>query len=182
MNTIGHEWLTYLGKESATEEVKVMCLCALYSALRNAETMDSVFHDCLDTSSKDVQLLLNTFPQVQSPGLWLECVGVSDGDEELDNFLRDKGYREKAYSNGYALLKTGESFPPTLTVYCGQDIRQLRNTLADGENLLDSAQLALLGRTCWIIQCIRFSSTRLAVQIAPVLSRYLQTVFLQVSG
>lgn len=69
MNTIGHEWLTYLGKESATEEVKVMCLCALYSALRNAETMDSVFHDCLDTSSKDVQLLLNTFPQVQSPGL-----------------------------------------------------------------------------------------------------------------
>lgn len=64
-------------------------------------------------------------------------VGVSDGDEELDNFLRDKGYREKAYSNGYALLKTGESFPSTLTVYCGQDIRQLRNTLADGENLLD---------------------------------------------
>ena len=168
MNTIGHEWLTYLGKESATEEVKVMCLCALYSALRNAETMDSVFHDCLDTSSKDVQLLLNTFPQVQSPGLWLECVGVSDGDEELDNFLRDKGYREKAYSNGYALLKTGESFPSTLTVYCGQDIRQLRNSL--------------MGRTCWIIQCIRFSSTRLAVQIAPVLSRYLQTVFLQVSG
>lgn len=109
MNTIDHEWLTYLGKESATEEVKVMCLCALYSALRNAETMDSVFHDCLDTSYKDVQLLLNTFPQVQSPGLWLECVGVSNGDEELDNFLRDKGYREKAYSNGYTLLKTGES-------------------------------------------------------------------------
>ena len=94
MNTIGQEWLTYLGKESATEEVKMMCLCALYSALHNAETMDSVFHDCLDTRSKDVQLLLNTFQQVQSPGLWLECVGISAGDEELDNFLWDKGYRE----------------------------------------------------------------------------------------
>ena len=137
MNTIGQEWLTYLGKESATEEVKVMCLCALYSALHNAETMDSVFHDCLDTRSKDVQFLLNTFQQVQSPGLWLECVGISAGDEELDNFLWDKGYREKAYSNGYTLLKTGESFPSTLTVYCGQDIRQLRNALAGGENLLD---------------------------------------------
>lgn len=102
--------------------------------------MDSVFHDCLDTSSKDAQLLLNTFLQVQSPGLWLEGIGISTGDEEPDNFLRDKGYQNKevsAYSNVHALLKTGEHFSSTVIVYCGQDIRPLRNMLADRENLLD---------------------------------------------
>ena len=136
VSMIGQEWLTYLGREKAPEEVKVLCLCALNSALCRAEKQVDVFSGCVDTSSRDVQLLIDTFKKLQNPGRWLECVGISAWDEEMDNFLHDRVAVPKSYSNGYALLKTGCKFPSTVNVYCGQDISKILSMLPADEKLL----------------------------------------------
>lgn len=128
MDKIGKEWLKYLGKEDAVRELKIICLCALHSRLKQSpellggkELNECVFKGVIDPGDKDPILLAEAFDTLDNPGDWLVCAGITHGAEELENFLAGL----QTYSNGYCLVPWGEAIPDPVLVFRGEDPHEM---------------------------------------------------------